>query len=135
MQTNRIIWLLACFFLISSNAWTELDSTDEAIIDTIIAEAANQGFEGMVGVAEVIRNRHEDLRGFRSRQRIDFKVFVARQPTWVRKQAVDAWSVSAETDFTHGATAFESSDFPQPEWSKRMVKTVTIKKHTFYRES
>lgn len=97
----------------------------------IIGEAADQGFHGMVGVAEVIRRRG-NLKGLYGLKR---ESFISSQPKWVHDMAKKAWEESSKSNLTKGATHFENvKAFGVPSWAKSMTKTATIKDHTFYRE-
>lgn len=95
----------------------------------IIGEAANQGLEGMIGVAEVIRRRGS-LKGFYGLKR---ESFIDSQPKWVHIQAEKAWEMSAKTNLTKGADHFENTKaFGVPYWAKNATKTASIKDHDFY---
>jgi len=99
-------------------------------VRTIIGEAANQGFTGMVAVGNVLRHRGS-TKGFcgRTAPHID------KQPAWVWAQARRAWQHSATNDVTGGATHFENTtSFGEPYWARNMKKTVKIRDHQFYRD-
>src|SRR3990167_10603469 len=50
--------------------------------NTIIGEGANQKLQGMTAIAEVMRNRGWNLKGFVASRRVDLRQFVARQPAY-----------------------------------------------------
>ena len=99
-------------------------------IQTIVGEASNQGYQGMLGVANVIRHRNS-LKGF-----YGFEAMKNRhEPDYVWVMARRAWIESETHDVTLGATHFENiHSFGEPRWAKGMIKTVTIKDHQFYKE-
>lgn len=114
----------------SQTAKAEINPTQAQ--KAIIGEAANQGFEGMKAVGEVIRRRG-NLRGLYGLKR---ESFISAQPKWVHDMAKRAWEESAKSNLTKGATHFENEKaFGVPYWAKGMTKTVTIKDHSFYREA
>ena len=105
--------------------------TDKEAIKTIVGEASNQGYKGMVCVGEVIRH-NSTLRGF-----YGFKAMNHRQePRWVWIQAQRAWYASKTTNLTHGANHFENiGAFGEPYWVKRCILTFVYKDHKFYKEN
>jgi len=104
----------------------------------LLAEASNQGYDGMYAVACVIRNRGGDLRGFCGAKRKDLSVFCNRQGRRAISQARDIEKRVFElacADTTGGATHFENVEaFGTPWWAKEMVVTVKIGSHTFYKK-
>lgn len=98
-------------------------------VRAIIGEAASEGYEGMLAVAEGIRNRGtlKGVYGFNAD-------FVDKEPDWVWEQASKAWDASKSSDTIKGATHWESTDFPVPPWSKGMDTVAHIGKHKFYKE-
>lgn len=103
--------------------------TDEQAVRCIIGEAAGEGFEGMVAVAEALRNRGtlDGVYGCKAK-------FVDNEPEWVWIKAYEAWRYSKTSNFVYEATHWESTDFPEPYWAKDMKITAKIGKHIFYKE-
>lgn len=97
-------------------------------IQAIVGEAENQGLQGMIAVAEAIRNRGH-LRG----------VYGVNSPrlslasAWVWKQAERAWEASETSNLVGSATHWESTDFPTPSWAEGAEVTAHIGKHIFYK--
>lgn len=107
---------------------------DDAAYRVVIGEAANQGDLGMQAVAEVIRRRGS-LDFFSASHRPDLERFVQAQGPRILKAAKAAWEKSRTSNITKGATHYENVEaFGEPWWASRMVKTVRIKDHQFYRE-
>lgn len=103
--------------------------TEEEAIKTIVGEASNQGFKGMVCVGEVIRH-NSSLRGFYGLN----SPHSAHEPIWVWTMARLAWNRSKHTNFTRSANHFENlHDFGVPAWAKTCQITLTYKDHVFYR--
>jgi len=104
--------------------------TEEQAVRAIIGEASNQGFKGMVCVAEGIRNRGtlKGVRGLRAKH-------VDKQPERIWRMARRAWKTSAKTNYVKGASHWESTDFPMPRWARKMDVVAVYKKHVFYRVS
>lgn len=104
--------------------------SDKQAVRCLIGEAANQGAVGMQAVGEVLRTRGSTSGVFGCQSNL-YKT----EPPWVHKMAKKAWSASAASNITKGATHFESIDFKTPYWAESMVKTVLIGKHQFYKET
>lgn len=120
--------VLIYFFLFTAVANAALP-TDNQAIRTILGEAGNQGYRGMLGVADVIRNRGsiDGCYGLTN-------PIVDKQPAWAWKMAREAWAQSATNDITGGAKYFENvKAFGMPKWAKNKVITVVIKDHTFFK--
>lgn len=104
--------------------------TDKEAIQTIVGEASNQGYTGMICVGEVIR-RSSSLKGF-----YGFKAMNHRHEpssTWI--MAKKAWYASKNTNYTHNANHFENvKAFGHPYWVKSCVLTFEYRDHRFYRE-
>lgn len=98
-------------------------------IRAIIGESSNQGYVGMLAVAEAIRNRGhlKGVYGLKSPH-------VDNEPQWVFNLAKKAWGESKTTNLVKGADHWENiKAFGVPPWAKTMTKTVTIKDHAFYK--
>jgi spore germination cell wall hydrolase CwlJ-like protein len=125
-------------------------------IMTILHEARNQSLNGMIGVAEVIRNRTEQK--FFSDGTVISTVLRDRQFSGWNNQdpnriicgkleiddplvvmATKAWKIAINnnTELTSGALFYHSKHMdPFPDWSKdpSMEVTTTIEDHIFYRK-
>lgn len=100
-------------------------------VKVLVGEASNQGFMGMVCVAEVLRRRGS-IKGFYGYS----AKHSAHEPKWVWEMARKAWLASANTDYTNNADHFENTHaFGCPYWVKRCNKTFQWKDHIFYREN
>ena len=103
--------------------------TEKQAIKAIIGEAENQGKEGMLAVACAIRNRGT-LKGVYglNAPRVRNHLYTAR----IYAQAAQAWADSAQTDITHGATAWENIlAFGKPYWYDQFEVTVKIGSQEF----
>ena len=102
-----------------------------------MAETVSDGYEGMYAVACVIRNRGGDLNGFYGAKRKDLSDFCNRQGRRFVSQARKIEKMVFEQnspDITFGATHFEAIEkYGTPYWVKKMIKTVKIGEHTFYK--
>src|SRR5215813_9278206 len=76
---------------------------EDVAATVIVNEAADQGFKGMICVAEVLRHRGSP-RGFYGYRRNQRK----QQPPEVWTMARKAWAISAHTNYTNGADHFEN---------------------------
>jgi len=115
--------------------------SDEDIVNVIVGEASNQGYEGMLAVAGALRNRMKDsyykndiLRGVFGKSAKHIK----SEPEKIFDTARMAWEDSKNQDLTNGATIWgNDSDvelFKQQDWFKNVVQTVKIENHTFFRK-
>lgn len=106
--------------------------TDMAV-KVILGEAADQGLDGMIAVAEVIRNRGK-LRGFSSMRR-NLDKFASQQPQRIQILAERAWKMSRYTNYTNGATHFDNVDrFGMPVWAHGMIRTAKVADMIYFRE-
>ena len=117
--------LLLTFMLVGSFALAD-DIPAKHAIKCIMGEARGESFEGQVAVAEVIRRRGK-LVGIYG---CSYATYTEAE--W--KEAERAWKKSRYTNYSKGATHFESIDFKKPYWSKNMKLVTTIGKHQFYLE-
>jgi spore germination cell wall hydrolase CwlJ-like protein len=124
----------------------------ETVAACLVLEAASQGGEGMRGVMAVIRNRARglpELFALVVLQRRQFSAFnrltvghellaqaiqrARRDRMWERALAlVEEARSEAWQDSTAGATHYTRS-IERTRWTRRLVKTVTIGAHSFYR--
>lgn len=101
----------------------------------ILGEAADQGFTGMLAVAEVLRRRGTSV-GFSAAKRKGLRRFALTQPLGVQAQAREVWQMSKYTNISNGATHFENTQaFGVPVWAEGMKVTTRIGRLTFYRKA
>lgn len=106
----------------------------------LIAEACNQGYDGMYAVACCVRNRLNAgmNTGLCALKRKDLDAFCKRQGSQVEKMAKDIIKKVFEQnapDTVFGATHYENiKAYGWPKWSKDMAVVAKIKDHTFFRE-
>jgi hypothetical protein len=98
-------------------------------IRAIIGEAAGEPFTTKLAIAGALRNRDSlaGVRGLRNARMID------AQPDWVWADARRAWSESATNDLTHGATHFDSVNFPTPYWAEGIKPVATVGVFRFWK--
>lgn len=113
-------------------------------VQTIILESGGEGFEGMIAVANVIRNRAKARNMTYTAvclQKWQFSCWngsKARGGAFIRKNrgvwrdALDAWQVSESEDITGGADHYHTKSV-NPSWNRGMVQTVVIGNHRFYK--
>lgn len=105
-------------------------TTDKAIL-SIIGEAENQGYTGMLAIACAIRNRGT-LRGVYGLNAPRVKNQRYSKKTY--EMAQKAWFASYRVDVTNGATHWENiKAFGCPKWVKACVETFRYKDHIFYK--
>ena len=109
-------------------------------VKTIIGEASNQGYDGMLAIACAIRNRMKDsyykndpLNGAYGKN----AEHIGSEPKEIWKLANQAWSESSTVDITNGAiiwgTLSDIAKFKSQGWFKNVVQTLHIKDHTFFK--
>ena len=125
------LWFLAMFLLLATFLEPRANAyTDQEAIRTIVGEASNQGFKGMICVGEVIR-QNSSLRGFYGLH----ASHSLKEPARIWALAKQAWISSKNTNFTNHANHFENIHaFGEPYWVKRCVLTFEYRDHKFYRE-
>lgn len=140
LKMKRLIKVFVCIGIILSdmaNAFAYV--VPDNLWKGIIAEASGEGREAMYRVACVVRNRlalgmNTGLCGLK---RKDLDAFVKREG---KSKEFEARDIVREVfqergeDKTNGATHFESVDFREPKWAKKMVYLGQYKKHKFYKE-
>ena len=115
-----------------SEAYTSsVPFTKENIIRGIVGEAEDQGYEGMLAVAEAIRNRGtlHGVYGIKSERLTDVE-------PWVWDQAARAYLASQTSNTVLGAdhwhnTAREGENY----WTRRYELMVVIGDHHFYKSN
>ena len=119
----------------------------EDVVNTVIAEAAGEGDDGMAAVASVIRNR-ADKRGKSPaeivREPKQFTGYEAPGPDAVKAMQdpqmraraasiVDRVLAGELPDVTGGADHYHA-DYVQPDWASKMPQTAKVGRHIFYRD-
>jgi len=99
--------------------------SEQEAIGCILGEARGEGYQGMLAVAEAMRNRGR-IKG------VDgcFYIPVERDPVL---QAHKAWKESKNSNITNGADHWHA-DYINPWWAKYGIKTAKIGKHIFYKK-
>jgi len=127
-----IIFGLSLAVLWAIPGWVNHGIDGNLAVRVIIAESANQSFECMIGVAEVIRRRG-NFKGF-SVMKIDLNAFYLKQSLPIREKARFAWLTSRVSNLSQGATHFENvKAFGPPPWESEMIKTVHLDDVQFYK--
>ena len=131
-------WVLVSGILCSSQISTcvAADAIDFSRVEKVlIAEAGNQGFEGMLAVAEVMRERSWNMRPFCASRRADLDAFVAKQPQRVKEQAHKAVEQARNGSNTvNGATHYENVEaFGTPKWAVGKKAVAKVVAHTFWK--
>ncbi len=128
-KRGAVAVMLACLlFMGQASVWA-----GQYPVLCMIGEAENQGYIGLLAVAEAIRNRGT-LRGVYGCQAK--RVLEERFSEQTYQLAQQAWLDSAEEgDITNGATMWENvKAFGKPSWAYKMVETARIGDHVFYKE-
>lgn len=135
----KIAMLFLSCFIISSNAFAFSSegydpSKEKTYVEIVVTEAAGEGKEGCLAVAEVLRNRGWSTQGFAGLLRNDR--FLARQPRSVLNTARECLRIAESGSNTvRGATHFENiRAFGKPKWAHAMKEICTVGRHTFYKE-
>lgn len=112
---------------------------------TLLLEAAGEGYSGMLAVAEVIRNRAAALGLSPSEVCLapyQFSAWndVSRAHEFLRAHepyralALRAWLESARSSLTRGATHYHA-EYVAPGWASAYRRVAKIGRHIFYRAS
>lgn len=114
------------------------DPTQEAVYEAIVlTEAGGEPFEGKVAVAEVLRNRGWDTKGFIGIKRRDLQGWLDRNCNATEDRRLSRFAIDRAlggSNITFGATHFENVEaFGWPKWAKRMKVTAKIGRHTFFK--
>lgn len=125
-----LMLMVAGSLIATSTSWASVKESDA--VRAIVGEAENQGYRGMVAVAEAIRNRGH-LKGVYGLRRDLSKT---PRPVLLKlyRDAKRAWKESKNTTLVNGGDHWENvKDFGMPKWAKRMKVTATIGDHVFFR--
>jgi hypothetical protein len=121
----------------------ELYSGADVAVATLILEAVGEGYEAMVAVGEVIRNRAAEsgkkygevclmprqFSGWNDAARA--REFLSRHRAYY-ETAFRAWLDSSSSNLTRGATHYHA-DYVHPYWADSMHCSAKIGRHIFYR--
>lgn len=128
-----ILGIVAFFLLFCFTSASRGDEIpDEQGIRCIIGEAAGEGFEGLLACADALQNRGttKGVYGCQAKH-------IDREPAWVWEMARKAWLEAKTRDVVFGATCWGSIKIDK-DWvkqmDKKMIKTIKIKDHVFYKE-
>lgn len=133
---SLVLFLLAAILCVSATAFAATREPDWALIEkTLVAEAASEGYDGMLAVAEVMRARDWSLKPFCASRRKDLAAFVARQPKSCRDAAHRALEAArAGSRTVNGATHYENVEaFGTPDWARGKEPVAKVGRHTFWR--
>lgn len=141
MSVNRAVLLtLLSTFLVGAEPGVSLAEYDQGMEDTYVAllvsEAGDQGYGGLLAVAEVLRNRGWRTAGFSGLHRKELHDFVSRQPRRVFRDARRAIAEARRgSDTVKGATHFDNvGAFGRPRWASGMRQVAEVGSHVFWRE-
>ncbi len=139
----EIFLFAGCVMAMTPSQWQSLNNlhklehngvTQERVINAIIGEAENQGYEGMVLIAYAIINRGT-LKGVRGENALRVKQHEYSAITL--QEAQEAWKFAFQNPYddpTDGATHWENvKRFGTKRWMKNMTITYTYKDHVFFR--
>lgn len=128
----------------SANAYEDAHSLPIPVL-TLLAEAGGEGFDGMVAVGNVIRNRAAK-RGLTVEevclQRLQFSCWNDKGVTVYRyaernraiwQDALTAWQVSGTEDITDMADHYFADYIAMPKWARGMTETVRVGRHRFFK--
>ncbi len=107
-----------------AHAYTDMDA-----IRCVVGEAEDQGMDGMIAVAEAIRNRGylKGVYGCKSARSLE-----ASMKVW--ENAMEAWRVSEHTNSVYGADHWHSVREKKAWWEKYGTFTAKIGDHKFYKD-
>lgn len=119
--------------------WTAAPTITESqachcILGEARSEYSKHGYEAFLAVAEVIRRRGS-TKGIYGCKASFSKELGYIKAMGLDDEALRAWKASKDTNITMGAIMFENIiDFGKPSWYDSYKETVTIGKHTFFKE-
>lgn len=113
-------------------------SYDEKAIKSIIGEAENQGYDGMLAIACAIRNRGtlKGVYGLNAprvkNNKYTKRIYLEAKQAWETSKKLIQWG--GNYDASGGANHWENiNQFGKPYWADKCIQTVIIKDHVFYR--
>lgn len=127
------------FYLLSKNFYND---SDKIAVQTLLLEALGEGYQGMVAVGEVIRNREKLFRKNSKEICLMPKQFSAWNDRRSAKEflkknknyyfiAAMAWADSGKSSLTNGATDYHTTSI-HPYWASAYHISARIKNHVFY---
>ena len=102
-------------------------------VNVVLTEAAGENLMGQTAVAEVLRNRGWDTRGFCGLQRKNLREFLKAEAS--RRHAAQRAIRAAlnGSNVSRGATHYENVlKYGAPRWAAGMAVTTRVGRHTFY---
>lgn len=130
----RAMALLAGMFLIFQGCALAQVPSSKAVL-SIVGEAEGEGAEGMLAVADAIRNR-ESLKGVYGLR--SYRVRHHLYSNYILHQAEVMWLLSKHKDITNGATGWGSDEdlnkFCGESWWAHCVLTARVGNQWFYKE-
>lgn len=138
---KHFLRIAACLLILCGSAYA---SEIPVPVKTIIGECANCSDDGMIAVANVIRNRAKARnQSFEAVCLAPWQFSAWNDKTWleahlkrnkgVLQRAYSAWQASATEDLTNGADHYFANYIPKPSWAKSMEHVATHGVHEFYR--
>ena len=125
-------------FLFSFQPTAFAQEKESVYVEILVLESGGEGFDGLVGVAEVIRNRRwsSSPKVFSGLRRKDRNAFLGRQPRWVFDQAREALRIAKAGSRTVGrARNYLTVDLHRsdrcPAWAKEGRVVAVIGNHVF----
>lgn len=113
------------------SAFAEIPSS--LAVRAIIGEASGEGYQGMLAVAEAIRNRGH-LKGVYGLE----AAHISKEGPEVWKAAKRAWAASERSNTVHGASvwgnAADVKKFKKASWFRNCKQTAKIGSHYFFKE-
>jgi|HubBroStandDraft_2_1064218.scaffolds.fasta_scaffold131221_3 hypothetical protein len=115
--------------------------SENDIINTIVGEAANQGYDGMLGIASAIRNRYHNSYYKNNILHGAYGInasHISKESPETFEQAKRAWAESKTRSNVGKAylwgTNSDINKFQEQSWFKNVRPTVTIGAHTFFED-
>ena len=143
----KFLSTIALALFMTPMAQPSLPSLDEAsfrcLMATLYHEARGEGVQGIEAVASVVMNRARQ-----ANKSVCSVVYERKQFSWVfvtkdkrmKGNIMDVLVVTNKAlngylvDITGGATHYHAT-YVKPRWAKRMLRTVKINNHIFYKEN
>jgi len=130
--------IIAVIIVLATHKEAKAQVPSPALWKGLLAEASSEGYQGMYAVACCVKNRLNNgmNTGLVALKRKDLDEFVRREgrkAEYLAKDIIRKVFEENGIDTTRGATHYENIEaFGLPKWSRSMVRTVKIGKHTFF---
>ena len=132
-HAKRVMLKAVVILLLLAGPVFAFDVPKEVAVKVLISEGANQGFDGMQAIGEVLRRVGPSK--FCGLKKRGLDAFISAQGPKIRVQAENAWKASESSNLTHGSTHYENvRAFGLPKWANGMKRVATIKDHVFFKE-